>query len=533
MALSAELQAALALADDTYLVGLSNKGTVNRAKKDLQNLAPVIEGEVVTVGTEKCTLRVPLGESKCTCPSSSMCRHRISAILWLRDQIDTEPEQKEPEFPALKAYPAEKLAKQLGAKRLAGILFRHRSGGGPEITESSTVTVELPWLPAAVRLLEPLEHSTCSCKSKTLCLHKAEALLCWQLQKGIVTAEALEPRTLEDAPDPERVRGVCAAVADMLSQQLVTGLSRMPESVCDTVERMAGLSHTAGLPSLERALRNLHGEYAACFSRSATFRESALLTRLSRAWRLADALARADEQTMRSLAGTFREEYERTGDLKLYLLGYRDIGGRSGYAGKAYYFIERETGDFYCYRDIRPTFYENQRRRQDTAPWELPCTLRQAWNCALDLVNPKVNSSGGLSATQDCKATFLGPKQPYEVVPKALIRTDFAELLPLASGSRRELQRLALIRPAACECQEFDHVGQIYSLRLMDEQGRDIWLEVRYQKGEDAIIRTLEAMEKKLTAGSPGPVFFVELYREGDKLKCYPIEFFTDWRDTP
>lgn len=529
MELSNELRTALAAADDAYLIGLSNKGTLNRAKKDLANLTPTLEGETVTVGAEKCTIRVPLGDSKCSCPSSSMCRHRLAAMLWLREQIDTQPQQKEPEFPSLLAYPAEKLAKQLGPKRMAGILFRHSSGAGPAITESSVVTVELPWLPATVRLLEPLEHSTCSCKSKTFCLHRAEALLFWQLAKGAASAEALEPQTVESGPDPERVRGVCAAVAEMLSSQLVTGLSRMPESVCDTVERMAALSHTAGLPDLERALRNLHGEYAACFSRSATFRERTLLARLSHAWRLASSLESADDETMRRLAGTFREDYERSKDLKLYLLGYRDVGG-GGYAGKAYYFFERNTHEFYCYRDIRPTFYEKQRRYGEAAPWDLPCTLKQAWNCAIDLSNPKINASNGLSATKECKATLIGHKEPREVIPQEIIVTDFESLLPLSSPRRREAERLVLLWPCGWERQEFDHVAQRYTLRLFDGAGRDIFVEVRYRKSEEGVVRTLETLEQTM---DPGTVFFGEIYRDEDKLKLYPIEVFTDRGDSP
>lgn len=530
MELSAELRTALAAADDAYLIGLSNKGTLNRAKKDLAALSPTMAGETVTIGTESCTIRVPLGDSKCTCPSSSMCRHRLAAILWLREQIDTEPEEKQPEFPSLLTYPTEKLVKQLGPKRLSGILFRHRSGAGPEIAESSVVTVELPWLPATVRLLEPLEHSTCSCKSKTFCLHRAEALLYWQLYKGVVSADSLEPKIAESGPDPEQVRGVCEAVADMLSSQLVTGLSRMPESVCDTVERMASLSHTAGLPNLERALRNLHAEYTACFSRSAVFRERNLLNRLSHAWRLASALVNADDETMRTLAGTFREDYERTQNLKLYLLGFRDVGG-GGYAGRAYYFIERETGEFYCYRDIRPTFYEKTRRYTDAAPWELPCSLKQAWNCAMDLSNPKINASNGLSATKECKAAFLGPKKPFDVIPGDRILTDFEPFISI-SGKRKETDRLVLLRPASWEQQEFDHVAQRYSLRLFDSAGRDIFVEVRYKKGEAEVIRTLEHLQQQM-AGGESPVFFGEIYREGGTLKLYPIEFFTDWRDTP
>ena len=95
------LRAALAAADDAYLTGLSNKGTVNRAKKDLEKLTPTAEaaGEmvVVTMGGETVMLTAPLGKSMCSCPSTSMCRHRIGAMLWLRDRAGTA-EPKKPEF---------------------------------------------------------------------------------------------------------------------------------------------------------------------------------------------------------------------------------------------------------------------------------------------------------------------------------------------------------------------------------------------------------------------------------------------------
>ena len=164
-----QLRAALASADDAYLIGLSNKGTVNRAKKDLEKSAPAGEAGTdfvtVTLGTEQCVIRSPLGSSTCSCPSSALCRHRGTAMLWLRAQIEETTEPTVPEFAELRDYPTEKLAKQLGAKRVAGILFRHKSGGGPVLSESTVVSGELPWVPATVRLLEPLVHSTCSCIS--------------------------------------------------------------------------------------------------------------------------------------------------------------------------------------------------------------------------------------------------------------------------------------------------------------------------------------------------------------------------------
>lgn len=171
MTLPRSLAAALAAADEAYLIGLSNKGTVNRAKKDLTALAAPqlqVEGQEaeVRMGDVVCRIRAPLGDSSCSCPSSGICRHRIAAILWLQEMSqDTPAPDAAPaasDFAGLREVEPQKLARQLGARRLTELL-EHRKAGEPVIRPGgSTITVELPWIPATVRLLEPLEHSSCS-----------------------------------------------------------------------------------------------------------------------------------------------------------------------------------------------------------------------------------------------------------------------------------------------------------------------------------------------------------------------------------
>ena len=541
------LAAALAAADEAYLVGLCNKGTVNRAKKDLAALTPPqakAEGEAVEVrmGDVTCRIQAPLGESRCSCPSSGICRHRIAAILWLQQQ-ETPPSSEaaapeKPDFAGLLAYPAEKLARQLGRRRLSAALFRWKSGQQPQITETSVVTVEMPWLPATVRLLEPLEHSTCSCHSKTFCLHKAEALLFWQLGRG-----AADPMVLEETAAPaetldlERIRGVCQGVRQTLAGHLATGLSRLSPSACETVERMAALCHAAGLPDLERALRRLHGTYAAYFARSAACRDTELLFRLSRVFRLAAALEQAGEETVRTLAGAFREDYAPGGDLKLYLLGLRDYSGRGGYEGTLYYFWEREARRFYTFSDLRPTFYEetSARRKPAAVPWGLPCPLRQVWGCGLDLTGARANREGGLSSTQQCSAVLLGRRAPGQVFSEEDVCTDFSRLLAERSDPHApEISRLAVVRPAACRVQDYDPVRQEFSMALVDGEGRDLWLTVRYRKEEAGVVDALEALARRLKeAEDLRPVFFGTVYREGDRLKLYPIEYFSQWEERP
>ena len=557
MELPQKLRAALLAADEEYLTALCNRGTVNRAKKDLASTQPEArgtDGDAVTlaVGDAVCTITAPLGNSICSCPSSAMCRHRMAAILWLKEQsaqtapppgetaapaADAPPEETAEELAALlSAYPTQTLTRQLGERRVSALIQRERLGPGASIREGSTVTVDLPWSPATVRLIAPLEHSSCTCHSRSFCLHKAEALLIWQLRHGVVTADALLSAPDAAGQDGAGRRAVCAAVQDAMTDWLRTGLSRLPPSSQDAAERLAGLCHTGGLPTLERAMRRLHGELQRYFGRSAAFRPELLLRRMGDAWRLAGALQTAEGLRVLELAGVFREEYLPVGDLRLYLLGLQEVDLASGYAGTVYYFWETQQQRYYTYRDLRPKFYDARRQPgpAETILWALPGTLRQMWNCRLDLHDARATAAGALSSTAQCRGTLLKKSPPGEIIPAEAVTEDFSLLLPSSRTGRPEPERLAILRPARWEAQEYDPVEQIFSLRLLDREDRDIWVTVRYREQEKAVVEVLEGLVQEKTPASAGlPVFFGSLWRENGRLCLYPIECFTNWEGTP
>ena len=530
----------LASTDDSYLTGLSNKGTLNRAKKDLAAMKDVtvtpLDGEILIQWADvQCVIREKLGSSTCSCPSSAFCRHRISAILWLKEQIGSAPQPApKPTFQELQNYPFEKLERILGERRLSAILFRLESGILPEMEQDSVVRVMLPWAGTSVRLLEPLEHSTCSCHSSSFCIHKAEALLWWQLHQGIILADQLRSQNPAQMLDPEQIRGISRAVQEVLSSLMALGLSRTGSEVCQTVERMASLCHTARLADLERCLRRLHGSYEACFARSAGFRDTELLRHLCRTFRLAQALENASDDALYELAGTFRDEYRDVGNLKLYHLGSRIYSGKNGYAGQIYYFWDVSHQSFCSFRHIRPTIYEGKGQHipKQIAPWGLPCTLDKAWKCLLELTGAKMNDTATLSSTAACVATLLGKEPPGAVIPKDQLCRDFSKLLAQSAPEYSENKRLALIHPAAMEPQPFDTIRQIYSLRLLDEQGRDLWVTIPYDQDHASVIEELERLTKNIAEKSQQPpVFLGLLHRDGDLLRCYPIEYFRNWEE--
>ena len=103
------LQQALSEADENYFIGISNKGIYKRACKDLENIDVSVQYQddsaEVTLSGETCMIKNPLWESSCSCPSRSVCRHLIAAMLWLKENSNSdtdEPEERlsEEEIPA-------------------------------------------------------------------------------------------------------------------------------------------------------------------------------------------------------------------------------------------------------------------------------------------------------------------------------------------------------------------------------------------------------------------------------------------------
>jgi uncharacterized Zn finger protein len=84
------LAAVLAAFDEGALTLLSNKGTVRRAARDVEEGKVTLieaDGDRAVVAADGETVRVDsAGPAKatCTCPAPGVCRHRIAAVLLLR-----------------------------------------------------------------------------------------------------------------------------------------------------------------------------------------------------------------------------------------------------------------------------------------------------------------------------------------------------------------------------------------------------------------------------------------------------------------
>ena len=616
--------------DDDYLTGISNKGIVKRAYKDLETIpctaagqklqaaAFLAEEEIqVTVGEETVQIRLPFAESTCSCPSRSICRHVVQGILALKavfaadtvgnraesaasktvegktesvadqtvedhagatafagnktaesgtesaanksvevktDKVQPNVNETADNAPAPPAtmiekvrqqiadYPLTKLCKSLGTRRLQEMIGAAMTGRTPQISYASVVTVQPVAKAMTVKLLYPLEHSTCTCHKKDFCAHKAEAVLWCKLESGQLGIQDLEQtESASTAYDMEQIHEAVMQMRIFLGELFDTGLSRTAEDALDHMERLAVISHNAKLPNYESDWRRLQDSYQKYMNRVATLRIQNLMRQITKLYRQVELLEQAQNaQEVSALAGAFRSEYTPALDLDLTGIALEHFVSKNGYEGDTVYFLEETTKQWYTYTQARPVFYDkdqsvygygSQRSAQET-PWGLPVPFRQLAFCQFHLENAKSDSRGRLSSSKETKGHLIRERDSKNPLTSALLGKwyyrDFAQLFQEMFCAGREAGTvvaertgLVFLRPSSCDTAVFSDTEQKLRMNLYDALERAVVIEITYSKDEAEGIRYLE----KITDENL-PCFFGKIYLQDGRIKLYPIAVF-------
>lgn len=481
-----DLKTQLAAIGDDYLIGLANKGIVKRAYKDKEETVSEIlslgEEASVKVGEETVTIRMPLGESRCTCPSRSICRHVILGILVLKEACGQQSQQasqagkaavqtpagdaapaaadasdpqiskagntsapqvsvtQEQEDMAralsqeIAAYPLSALRKAMGVRNYQTFLKQRKSGEKARITRSSVAVVQLPGDAWRVTLISPLEYSSCTCHKKGLCPHKAEAILWCKLEEGSATEEELSAELLE-GPDFQlhEIREAAEQMKRFLLELMETGLPRTSPEILNNLERLVLVAHQAALANFEGYFRALQESYQKYLKRVASFQTRDLLTQIAKLYRRVSILLETESaEEIARLAGEFRAEYLEAGNLDLKGAAVQDFESRSGYAGKTIYLLEENTQEWYTYTMARPVFYDNKNRRgnpgHSQAPWGLEMTLEDMAQAAFRLTGAKCDERKRLSSSQESRAEAKPVKDSIPFQETKWYYQDFRKL---------------------------------------------------------------------------------------------------------
>ncbi len=661
----ADWRQSLADVDEDYLVGISNKGIVKRAYKDLeaegekaQEAAKGIdlsaEDLSVTAGSETVTLRLPLAESRCSCPSRSICRHVIMAVLIARQAAaegsgdgeslkdsggntgakevensggsagakevensggsagakevensggstgakevensggsagaekvknsGSSAEMKgkvngrlsEKVWQEILAQPLKPLLRALGTRGLHRLTAMMKAGQVPVVERGSTVRMGLPGQEISVKLLSPLEYSTCSCHRKELCSHKAEAILwCQYLEKKLTVEQLDQESDQQPGLDMQELSGAAEQIRDCLEHLLETGLARSGEEQARELERLAILCHNVGLPGWEGDLRALAEGYGKYLRRAAGqsverlaeelyllyHKTDQLITLLSddlsatsqsvaerspqapigngaehaRSSGITDASKPSAENVsarIQALAGEFRSQYLPVGDLELTGITMEHFVSDSGYEGDTVYFLDTAAGTWYTYTNARPTFYEGKRRsayqEKAQAPWGIALSLESLARMRILLRGAKSDGSGRLSSSQETRGEILGKSELTADILKDWYYREYDRLFqdrisaPGRETPGRDRPGLVFVQAAKFQQGRFNEITQKLELPIWDEQGRRVLVELPYSKREEASIRYLERMKRQ-----GQPCFLGKIYLRDSQICLYPVD---------
>ncbi len=440
------------------------------------------------------------------------------------------------------AYPMPSVRRALGSRQLQGIVSQVKSGQKPMIRYSSVVTVQLPEGGHTVKLLSPLEYSSCTCHKKEFCVHKAAAVLWCKLETGFLGAEELESEAGEiQEYDMGQVRGAALQMKAFLEELLDTGLARTSPDVLDYLERLALISHNAKLARFEGYWRALHDSYGSYMKRKASFSIQDLMAQQARLYQRAEMLLEAgDGEQAARLAGEFKAEYLPVGDLDLIGIADEPFESQSGYEGETIYFLEEHTKEWYTYTYARPVFYEKQGRRgkrgKTQAPWGLPVSLEDMAVSRIHLTKAKCDGRRRLSASQETKGELMGDRGRKNRLRISELGgwyyEDFGKLFQerIGRGRKRWLREqeeeggeteLVFLKAESCDKAFFSETEQKLFMGLYDGKGREVVAEVAYSKKESWGIRYLERVtEEKL------PCFLGKIYLRDGKMRLYPVSVF-------
>ena len=541
-----ELKKSLSEADDDYLIGISNKGILKRSYKELETAnitASFIDGSAfITVDGTKCVIPATIAESSCTCPSRSICRHIVTAVLWLkRELLSSNPEEKkEPEIKEnkiekeLKEYPVEKLQKAMKKRYYNSFIEKARVGVLPLMEELSTITVDIIEDNMTVKLLSPLEYSACTCHSKELCKHKAAAILAWKLKHKIINIESLIPVEESASADIERLN-TCADICGSFIERLFSdGLVRTPDDAAEYAESDALICHNAGFPDGEKLMREIGNRLEAYLSHSPEFSTESLFSTIMEAYLLMNKIkAEKEPSKIGELAGKFKGEYTITDELEIIPIAQRSFSSAAGYDGEIYYFINKskcsEDIPFLTFSDIRPSYYENNRRsRMSNAPWGLYGSCSSLMDYEMRLTLPKLSgiklsSSSDTKAVQICKPN-LNQKSVYD-----RIYTDFRKLIEdnFVNKENASSEILVMLMPKKCISSQFSEITQTHTIISEDFYGQRLSIKARYNSKTRVFFDQLAAVgETMLENPEKSFVIFGNAYIENGYCNIYPIAVF-------
>jgi hypothetical protein len=544
--------------DDDALAALATPGLLRRARKDLETAKPTVvdataDGLRLQVGDTVVAIPEIPARSTCSCPATGICRHILTALVYLRDDPDRAaaddaapgtlraPESSASRLPPGRETAAQTAEQALGAltdqdlqqwagKTLVKRALKLLSGSPPvEVGDTGALVVRFPtrnltcrWIPGA-----GLSGWMCSCQSESICEHVVAAVMAYQVHRG-TRQRVAAVGMLEASPGAPRTRAeVLASVGTVLREIVALGLSRLSPATAQRLITLAVSAHGVDLPRLERALKSLADEIQLAQRRDAQASATNLLTQAASLEALRAAL---ETHASPLLVGEHRTQYHDVGQLTLVGLGARRWKSKGGYHGVTVYFWDESRRGWSTWSESRPVNqagFDPVQRFFSDGPWTGCASPRGASGSELRLTGAWRNAQGRLSGRSSTQALVVGPSR-LDGLPEPC--TKWSALADLAQrlfggglGERAENQDLVRLAPRFWGPAFYDRLRQELTRPVLDESGRAIRLWMPFTPENEAAIDLLERHDAATTTGLLGILRLVT-----GQLCVQPIALFVE-----
>lgn len=422
-------------ANEAFLVTFANKGLYKRALKDLEVIERVVLYEVggnlqIELDDVIVLLQPNISKSTCTCPSKTVCKHILMAILAASEYVTTSfaetTVESVPEILSVNAWDYLKqidvvvLRKQAGKKLFEETLRLVQNGWTADFVEGDMLEARINTENITVYFPRQgsLNHAVCKCGNSGLCRHKLIAVLSYLSHQG----------SLSDSPDKEAPVSFIADETKMLLEAadcfiihlLDKGLISCGENEVEAAIQYSIRMESCGIGNLSRLFRslssdleNMLGKHVG-FSQITTF---ATLSRLHNTMRLISQNTQ-DNTLLSQLIESTRSDYYTTPVGHFSGLGACPWQTRSGYFGTTAYFFYHEKQTVCTYTVSMAGYYEQteglgtidnlKRQYMKNDNWMEGISLSTLSHSVFTLRNFKLNKQNRLSSSNQTQCELTG-----------------------------------------------------------------------------------------------------------------------------
>lgn len=514
-----EIKPFLPFINEEFIVSISNKGIYKRSIKDLEKareniLLSVKDTGIIEVKIEDVVveLNVNIQKSRCTCPASSICKHIVMALLYLKEFYDSNQNEEEKEieedkeekideinfYEELKKLTGDKILEIVGKKTYNSVInsIFIRNEAIFEYGDMLTVTIASQNAKVYFPKEKSIENAMCSCKEKGICSHKIYALISYLIKEGKITEEDTEYETIEIG---EKEKEIIENLHIFISSIFDRGISGLTGNEISQAEKFYIQIYGIKLFALADELKNLSSELGFYFSKNISFSNKRLMHILCSIYNRTSALLIVkDNRKKIMLVGQRQEEKFNLDNIELIGLGASGgITKRNDLLITAYFYC-KDINSILSMSTLRP--YENSSQISTLynmgQVWSNELSFKEVSVSKMILKDAKL-STGKISSAKSTICNIKGKTteedinelavSDYSLIITELRKHKFRYFEPYSAT-----KNIFLIKAEEIKNIEYDKIEQKLKFDVLDSNGNTIVFDIKYNSVSENAIKYFE-----------------------------------------